>query len=62
MSPGPACDAQIVQATRNGDVGIGKSISGVAELVLGNATDLDVCNRIPASFGSIFLPVWERAP
>src|SRR5712692_7406473 len=46
MPSSPTCDAQIVQATRNGDHGIGKSIRRVAELVLGNATDLDASNRM----------------
>ena len=40
MSSGPARDTQIVQAAGNGDDGIGKALSGVAELILGNATDL----------------------
>ena len=39
MSSGPTCDAQIVQTTRNGDHGIGEAIGGVAELILGDATD-----------------------
>ena len=40
MSSGPPGDTQVVQATRNGDHSIGQSIGGVAELILGNATDL----------------------
>lgn len=40
MTSGPARDPQVVQATRNGDDRIGQSIGGVAELILGNATDL----------------------
>ena len=40
MSSGPARDTQVVQATSNGDDSIGQSIGGVAELILGNATDL----------------------
>jgi len=40
MSSGPARDTQIVQATGNLHHSIGQSIGGVAELILGNATDL----------------------
>jgi hypothetical protein len=46
MSSGPACDAQVVQATRNGDHNIRQSIGSVAELILGNATDLHARNRM----------------
>ena len=46
MSSGTACDAQIVQATGNGDDGIGQSLGGVAESVFGNATDFHASDRM----------------
>jgi hypothetical protein len=50
MPSGAACDAQVVQATGNGHDRIGHAIGDIAELVLGNATDLYARNRMFHSY------------
>ena len=50
MPPGAACDSQVVQATGIGHHRIGQAIGEIAELVLGNATDLYASNRMFHSY------------
>jgi hypothetical protein len=64
MAPGAACDAQVVQATGNGHHGVRHSIGDIAELVLGNATDLHTSNRMlhtdPNSSQAAIVPLLAR--
>lgn len=46
MSAGTAIDAQIMQATGDLHDGVGQALGGVAELILGDATDLDAGYRM----------------
>ena len=46
MSAGAAMDAQVMQATGDLYNGIGQAFGGIAELILGDATDLDAGDRM----------------
>ena len=46
MTPGAAIDAQIVQTTGDLHDGVGQAFGGVAELILGDATDFYASDRV----------------
>lgn len=64
MASGTASAAQVVQATGNLDDDIGQSISGVAELVFGNATNLypgdGMLHAYPGSRQAAIVPFLTR--
>ena len=46
MAAGTAIDAQIMQATGDLHDSVGQALGGVAELILGNATDFYSSDRV----------------